>query len=195
MKGEGVWTSLKMGTLMATLEPRRRRMLAARVLVERRQNEGRQVLASSQELRSCRGEARKGAGMNVREPDVLVDDLVAHKQRLHRPPFSRCMRVAERRVGHSQSRPAGEGHRQLVRSEVLSGELSSARFSSQSCSMYAREARRFHRQSSKTNQETKRSEGGTNRSRMLPSTPKSELTVTSYGAPGVLSSMYLPNSG
>lgn len=135
------------------------------------------------------------AGKNVREPYVLVDDLVAHKQRLHRPSFSRCVRVAERRVGHSQSRPAGEGHRQLVRAKVLPRELSSAKVSSQGRLTHAREARRFHRQSSKTNQETKGSKGKTNRSRMLPSTPKSELTVTSYGAPGVLSSMYLPNSG
>ena len=63
MNGWGVWVSTKMGRLIATLLPRRRRMLAVSVL--------RRLLVRHEIKRS---------GVNVRESNMWVGYLVWQKQ-------------------------------------------------------------------------------------------------------------------
>jgi hypothetical protein len=120
MKGDGVWTSLKMGTLIATLDPRRRRMLAASVLWPASRERG---AGSSVSRRHHHHSKARKRSRDAREADVLVDDLVADKERLHRPAFDLDVRVAEGRVGHAQPRPGRQRHGQLVGRQVAPGEL------------------------------------------------------------------------
>jgi hypothetical protein len=86
MKGRGVLRSWKMGILIATLEPRRRRMFAARVLRTRF---------------SCANPQKPGSAkqqsdvQNSRKTNVRVDDLVGKEEAPTRITYRFVMRIEE----------------------------------------------------------------------------------------------------
>lgn len=55
---------------------------------------------------------------------MLIDQLVAYKQRLHRLPLNVRVRIRERSVGHAQSRPGRERHGDLVGREMMASDPS-----------------------------------------------------------------------
>lgn len=112
MKGFGVLSSKKMGMFIATLEPRRLRMLAVRVL---------RSSSSAPALPSCEREKRY-----ARESDVRVRHFVWEKEAACDLTTWRIVRIGED-AGSSEAREGGEGERDFVVVHAGLGEPASAR--------------------------------------------------------------------
>lgn len=54
---------------------------------------------------------------------MLIDDIVSDEEALHRSSANLELRVAERPVCDAKAWPGREGHRDLIRSEVVASNL------------------------------------------------------------------------